>query len=120
MSERDRHLRHKSEWIEGAKMHRMCQMLDRYFRLAEINSHPTAKMPRLGELRLGLEGPIDESRADFAVVDNIGKRKSSPSQRDRVIPPQLRRTASQSCGFGSLFHPVYYPTTSLTPDVTPR
>ena len=98
----------------------MRQVLDRNFRLAEINPHPAAKMPRLGQVRIELEGPIDEGGADFDVMNNICKRKPSSSERDRVIPAQLRRTASQPCGFGGLLHAVYHPTTSLAPDVAPR
>ena len=98
----------------------MRQMLDRNFRLAQIDSHPAAKMPRLGQVRIELESAIDEGHADFDVMDNICKRKATPSKRNRVIPAQFRRTTSQPCGFGGLLHAVNYPTTSLAPDVTPR
>ena len=37
MSECDRHLRNEGEWIEGIQAHSMRQVLDRNFRLAEID-----------------------------------------------------------------------------------
>src|SRR5262249_53749206 len=100
--------------------HGMRQVLDRAFRLAQIDSHPAAKMPRLGQVRIELEGPIDKGGSDFDVMDNICECKAPPGERNRIIPAQLPRTSSQPCGFGSLLRPVYYPTTSLPPDVTPR
>src|SRR5262245_51021826 len=97
----------------------MRQVLDGDFRLAQIDSHPAAKMPCLGKVWIELKRTFDEGGADFDIVDNITERKASPSERNRIIPAQLRRTTSQPCGFGSLLHAVNYPTTSLAPDVTP-
>src|SRR5262245_27985448 len=120
MSERDGHLRDESNWIEGTQTHGVRQMLDRSLRLAQIDFHPAAKMPGLGQVRVELEGAIDEGGADFDIMDNIRKRKASPSERNRIIPAQLRRTTSQPRGFSRLLHAVNHPPTSLASGVTPR
>src|SRR5262245_796876 len=120
MSERDGQLRDESNWIAGTQTHGVRQMLDRSLRLAQIDFHPAATIPGLRPARVELDGVNDGGGAGFDVMDSIRKRNASPSERNRIIPAQLRRTTSQPRGFSRLLHAVNHPTTSLASGVTPR
>src|SRR4051812_38198111 len=120
MSECGPHLHDECEWIERAQAHSMRKALNRQIRLAEIDPHPAAEMPRLSQTWIEEEGSIDESGASVNVMDNIGKRKPSSGERDRVIPANLRRLPSQPCCFAGLPHAVQHPTLRLSLGVTPR
>jgi hypothetical protein len=120
MSECDPQLHDEGERIERAQAHSMRKVLNRQVRLAEIDPHPPTEMPRVSQIRIEAESPIDEGGAGVDIMHNIGKREPCPCERDRVIPAHLRRLPSQPSCFRGLPGAVQHPTLRLPLDVAPR
>ena len=60
-------------------------MLNRHLRLAAIDSHPAAGVPRPRQVRIEHEGAFDEGGGGVQVADHKGERMGAPRERDRVI-----------------------------------
>ena len=85
--------------IEWAQAHGVRQVLDRYVRLTEQDSHPAADVPRPRQVRIEHESAIDEGGAAVEVADDIAERMTAPRERDRVILAQLRRPPTPAVRF---------------------
>src|SRR5262245_56888811 len=59
------------------------------FGITEINLHPSSFVPGSCQVRVELEGLVDQSCAIIEVANNIGKSGPSPIERDGIVPAEF-------------------------------
>src|SRR5215470_2847316 len=74
-------------------------VVNRQVRLAAPGSYIAAEVPRLRQVRIEHERPIDEGHPGVEVAYDMGKRESAIVECDRIIVAQVHRPSSKSRSF---------------------
>src|SRR6266849_6285651 len=105
--------------IERAQAHGMLNVIKCEVRLASPNSQPATKIPRLRQVGIDRETPIDESRSVVELMGYKGESISTHAQRYRVISTQMHCFPGQPRSFGTFLR-MLDPATRLALHVAPR